>query len=141
MTARPMPKCAAGSTVSVSSSGVPTADAEFRRTWWTYVLGDADGWQHSALTWLFDRWQRLNTEFYNRAMLAPHILLAEASNPRRLSGTGHTSGFGGRCQIRIRPVDYYLGAYRPDTRPVNTSGGICPHCQGNGRLSASEPTR
>jgi hypothetical protein len=96
MTAPPTPK-------PVSSSGVPTADAAFRKTWWAYVLRDADEWHRTALARLFEHWRALNTEFYNSAMLAPYILLAEPTNPRRYADTGPTSGFGGRCQIRIRP--------------------------------------
>lgn len=71
-----------------SSSGVPAADAAFRKRRWAYVLADADEWHRTALTRLFEPWRTLNTESYSGAMLAPYLLLAEPTNPRRYGDTG-----------------------------------------------------
>lgn len=85
---------------SADTSSPP--DAEFRRQWWDYVLAHGEPSHREHLAHLFDCWGKWNFAYFGDALVPPYILLAEPSNPRRLADTGAVSGFGGRCQIRIR---------------------------------------
>lgn len=82
---------------------VPQVHADHRRSWWDFILTEAEAWHRGHLAQLFQLWERWNIEYFNGAMVPPHILLAEPSNPKRYGDTGRVSGFGGRSQIRLRP--------------------------------------
>jgi len=72
---------------------------DFRR----FVLQDATPWHREHLGRLYERWAQWNEAYYESALVPPYILLTEPAGPRTYADCGPISGFGGRCQIRIRP--------------------------------------
>jgi hypothetical protein len=90
--------------MSASVGTLSDSLVKHRKAFAEFVTHETDEWQHSAdakrLYALFDQW---NHQFFDGALVVPHILLSEPRSSRALGDTAHYSGWGSRLQIRLRP--------------------------------------
>jgi hypothetical protein len=80
----------------------PAAIAE-REAFRAYVDEEAEPWYRENLGRLFTLWDEWNAQYFAGAMVTPHLLLTQPSEPKRYGDCGPTSGWGSKSQIRIRP--------------------------------------
>jgi len=78
-------------------------DVEHREDFRRFVLEDAEPWHREHLGRLYQLWAEWNATYFDGALVPPYILLTEPAGPRTYADCGPVSGFGGRCQIRMRP--------------------------------------
>lgn len=113
--------------VDVQESVCSSPDTEFRGQWWEFVLTHGSPWHRDHLRHLFDLWEQWNSKFYDSKLIAPYLLLAEPVEPKVYGDTSSVSGFGGRCQIRIRPS--LLAGTHPQIDPEAPRGGRMRFCE------------
>lgn len=79
------------------------ADLGHRQQFRDYCIRDADPWHRDHLTRLFSVWDNANRLYFQEMLVPPYLMLTEPSHSHHYGDCSAFSGFGGKCQIRIRP--------------------------------------
>jgi hypothetical protein len=85
--------------------------AQFR----TFATDKAEPYHQFVLSILYEEWDGWNSKYFNNELVVPYVMLTGPGNPQAYGECRAHSGFGGKCEIRIRPS--LLTGSHPHVRP------------------------
>jgi len=77
-------------------------DLELRQSFRRYVLAEAEPWYKERLTFLYEMWDRFNTDFFRGELKTPYLVLGTPGLAKALATHNHISNWGGTTQLTFR---------------------------------------